>query len=109
MVDLVVAVSGRRRGRPRKRPDKLHADKAYRSRKNQALLRARTILSRIARPKIDSSKRLGRYRWVVERTIAWLHSFRRLRIRDERRADIHDGFLHLAVSLICWMFVVRFC
>jgi hypothetical protein len=108
MVDLVAAVA-RRRGRPRKRPEKLHADKAYRSRMNQALLRARHILSRIARPRVDSSARLGRYRRVVERTIAWLHTFRRLRVRDERRADIHDGFLHLAVALICWMFVLRFC
>lgn len=109
MVDLVVSVAGGRRGRPRKRPDKLHADKAYRSRKNQAILRARNILSRIARPTIESSERLGRWRWVVERTLAWLHRFRRLRVRDERRADIHEAFLHLAVALICWMFVVRFC
>ena len=109
MVDLVVAVSGRRRGRPRKRPGKLHADKAYRSRTNQALLRARHVLSRIARPTVDSSERLRRYRWVVERTLAWLHCVRRLRVRDERRADIHEGFLHLAVALICWMFVLRFC
>jgi hypothetical protein len=108
MVDLVVAVV-RRRGRPRKRPAKLHADKAYRSRVNQARLRARHILSRVARPRVDSSERLGRYRWVVERTLAWLHRFRRLRVRDERRSDIHDGFLHLAIALICWMFVQRFC
>ena len=109
MVDLVVAVSGRRRGRPRKRPDKLHADKAYRSRKNQALLRARHMQSRIARPLVDSSERLGRRRWIVERTLAWLHRFRRLRVRDDRRADIHDAFLHLAIALICWMYVLRFC
>jgi transposase len=109
MVDLVVAVSGGRRGRPRKRPGKLHADKAYRSRKNQALLRARNIKSRVARPKLDSSERLGRHRWVVERTLAWLHRFRRLRVRDERRGDIHEAFLHLAVALICWSCVVRLC
>lgn len=109
MVDLVVAVAGRRRGRPRKRPDKLHADTAYRSRKNQALLRARNILSRIARPLVESRERLGRSRWVVERTLAWLHQFRRLRIRDERRSDLHDAFLHLGVALICWRYVVRLC
>jgi transposase len=108
MIDVVVAVPGRH-GRPRKRPAKLHADKAYRSRRNQRLLRARHIQSRIARPKVESSQRLGRYRWVVERTLAWLHRFRRLRVRDEWRADIHAAFLHLAVALICWKFILRFC
>ncbi|PRH39968.1 transposase, partial [Burkholderia vietnamiensis] len=42
------------------------------------------------------------YRWVVERTHAWLHHFRRLRIRFERRADIHGAFLKLGCCLICW-------
>ncbi len=36
---------------------------------------------------------LGTFRWVVERTISWLHGFRRLRIRWERRDDIHEAFL----------------
>jgi len=45
---------------------------------------------------------LGRFRWVVERTIAWLHQFRRLLVRYERRADIHEGFLGIACCLICW-------
>jgi transposase len=43
---------------------------------------------------------LGTYRWVVERTFAWFHGFRRIRIRWERRADIHEGFLKLACCLI---------
>jgi hypothetical protein len=43
---------------------------------------------------------LGRYRWVVERAFAWLHGFRRLRIRWEPRADIHEAFLKLAYCLI---------
>ncbi len=41
-------------------------------------------------------------RWVVERTIAWLHQHRRLRVRYERRADIHEAFLYLGASLICF-------
>ena len=45
---------------------------------------------------------LGVHRWVVERTLAWLHQFRRLRIRYERRADIHEAFLSLACSIICF-------
>ena len=67
LVDAVRPVRGRagRPGRPRKRPAKLHADKAYSSRANRAALRRRHIAPRIARPKIDSGKRLGRHRWVV--------------------------------------------
>jgi IS5 family transposase len=79
-------------GRSRGRPEKLHADKAYRSRKNQRVLWARRIKSRIARPGIESSARLGRFRWVVERTIAWLDQMRRLVIRYERRDDVYDEF-----------------
>jgi hypothetical protein len=50
---------------------------------------------------------LGRWRWMVERTLAWLHQYGRLRIRWERRADIHEGFLKLAVCLICWRRLCR--
>jgi transposase len=44
---------------------------------------------------------LGRLRWVVERTFAWLHAFKRLRIRTERRPDTHQAMLSLACSVIC--------
>jgi transposase len=40
------------------------------------------------------------YRWFVERTLVWFHQMRRLRVRYERRADIHQAFLTLAVILI---------
>ena len=50
---------------------------------------------------------LGKTRWVVERSLSWLHQFRRLRIRWERRADIHEAFLSLACILICCDFAVR--
>lgn len=52
-------------------------------------------------PTTSHGSGLGKTRWVVERTIAWLHSFRRLKIRYERHA-IHEAFLSLACSLICW-------
>jgi transposase len=94
-----------RRGRPRRRPAKLHADKAYDHRRCRLACQLRSIQPRIARRGIESSTRLGRFRWVVERTIAWLHNFRRLAIRYERRADIHQGLLTLGTSLICWNFL----
>lgn len=53
-----------------------------------------------ASPWIVSDDLWGAYRWVVERTFARLHGFRRLRIRGERRADIHEAFLRLACCLI---------
>ena len=56
----------------------------------------------VARRKIPHRSGLGRQRWVVERTIAWLHQFRRLRVRYERRADVHEAFLSLACRLICF-------
>ena len=88
-------------GRPRKRPAKLHADKGYDFPRCRKALRRRGIKARISRRGVDSSERLGRHRWVVERTLAWLARYRRLSVRYERRADIHEAFLHLGCSLIC--------
>jgi transposase len=89
-------------GRRRKRPDKGHADKGYDYPRCRRALSARHIKVRIARKGVDASARLGRHRWVVERTLAWLNHFRRLRVRDERRADIHQAFLTLGCALICF-------
>jgi IS5 family transposase len=91
-----------RPGRPRRRPRKLHADKGYASRRNRQQLRRRHITPRIARKGVESSRRLGRYRWTVERSFAWLHRNRRLLTRYERDPDLHDAFLHLGCALICW-------
>lgn len=111
LLDVLDAVQPvrQRRGRPRKRPAKLHADKAYASRAARRALRQRHIQSRIARPGRERRDRLGRHRWVVERTFAWLNQFRRLRIRYERRDDIHLAFLLLGCALITWRAVNRFC
>lgn len=107
LVDAIEPIK-RPRGRPRKRPEKLHADKAYDLPRCRAALRRRGIKPRIARRGIESSERLGRHRWVVERTLAWLAKYRRLAIRYERRADIHLAFLHLGCSLVCLNFLNRF-
>ena len=100
-VDSVEPVRGQR-GRPRRRPEKLHADKAYDDRALRRGLRKRGITARIARRGVDSSARLGRYRWVVERTLSWQQGFRRLRVRDEKRDDIYEALTHLANAMICW-------
>lgn len=57
---------------------------------------------------MDGSDRLGRYRWIVERTFAWLARFRRLTVRYERRADVHLAFTTLACAIICYKQLRRF-
>jgi IS5 family transposase len=91
----------RPRGRPRKRPDKLHGDKGYDYGHCRGHLRRRGIKGRIARKGVEPTDRLGRHRWVVERLLAWLHRFRRLTIRYERREELHQAFLDLGCALIC--------
>ena len=106
MVDAVEPVKGTR-GRPRKRPEKLHADKGYDYPHCRRSLRERGVASRIARRGMAKSARLGRYRWVVERTLAWLSCYRRLCVRYERRADIHEAFLEEGCVLICFNRLLR--
>jgi transposase len=103
MVDAVPAVIGPRGrpGRPRRRPAKLHGDKGYDYPGCRQLLRRRGITPRIARRGIESNTRLGRHRWKVERSLAWLLANRRLTVRYERRADLLTAFLHLGCALIC--------
>ena len=108
-LDAVPGVRSGRRGRPRQRPAKLHVDKAYDHRRCRRECRERGIIPRIARRGVDSSKRLGRHRWVIERTLAWLARFRRLAVRYERRADIHLALTTLACAVICLRQVRRFC
>jgi hypothetical protein len=106
MVDAVPPVKGPR-GRPRKRPAKFHLDKGYDYPRCRRTLRRRGITPRIARRGIEPRDRLGRHRYVVERSLAWLVGYRRLQVRYERRADILLGFLQLACALTCLKAVRR--
>jgi IS5 family transposase len=89
-------------GRRRRRPGKVHADKAYDHRRCRRYLRRRGIRPRIARRMVDSSARLGRHRWTIERTGAWLGGFRRLRIRYERSSERFYALAMLACAVICF-------
>ncbi|GAA3087504.1 hypothetical protein GCM10017562_71430 [Streptomyces roseofulvus] len=89
-----------RRGPRRRRPAKLHADKGYDYDHLRRWLRKRGIRHRIARKGIESSQRLGRHRWVVERTVSWLAGCRRLHRRYERKAEHFLAFVGIAATLI---------
>jgi transposase len=89
-------------GRPRRRPACVTADRAYDHDKYRRQLRHRGIRPEIARRKTAHGSGLGRARWVVERTFAWLHHFKRLLVRYDRRHDIHEAFLALACCLVCY-------
>ncbi len=93
------ARSANRAGRPP--PAKLHGDKGYDYPVPPAGARRRGITPRIARRGIEFSERLGRHRWIVERTLAWVLAFRRLTVRYDRHAASVLAFLHLACTLIC--------
>jgi transposase len=91
-----------RAGRPRKRPVKLHGDKGYDYPSCRELLKRCGIIARIARRGVESSTRLGRYRYVIERTLEWTSRFRRLVRRYDRNASHFAGFLALACAVICY-------
>jgi transposase len=104
LVDTIPAVRGRR-GRPRRRPDCVQGDRGYDSAPHREGLRARGTEPVLAKRGMPHGSGLGVYRWVVERTLSWLHQFRRLRIRYERLAEIHEAFLTMGCALICWRFL----
>jgi transposase len=83
------------------RPKTLLADRAYDSRRHRRALRERGITPRIAKQNTEHGSGLGKERWVIERTISWLHQHRRLDRRYDRRADIHEAFLTIGAALIC--------
>ena len=83
-------------------PRRLYGDRAYRSAGHEAILRWMGVEPVFARPGAPHGSGLGRHRYVVERTIANVHQNRRLRVRYERRDDIHQAFLTLACVKLCW-------
>lgn len=91
-----------RRGRRRRKPAKLHGDKGYDYDHLRRWLRKRGIVHRLARKGVESSQRLGRHRWQVERTMAWLTGSRRLHRRYERKAEHFLAFVGIACTLICY-------
>jgi transposase len=92
------AGSGGRAGEP----ERVTADRGYDHDTYSRQLRQRGIRPEIARRSTEHGSGLGRFRWVVERTFAWLHHFKRLLVRYDRRAEIHRAFLALGCCLVCF-------
>ncbi|MFL9935800.1 IS5 family transposase [Paraburkholderia sp. RL18-103-BIB-C] len=103
LVEAIPSISGKR-GRPLSKPRirVVQSDRGYDYDKYRRPLHAAGIATEIARRGQPHGSGLGKTHWVVERTISWLHNFRRLRIRFERLAFIHEAFLTIACCIICW-------
>src|SRR5262245_12378338 len=100
IVDAIEPVAGKV-GRPKQRPEKLYADRAYDSEPHREELRGRSIDPQVARRRTEHGSGLGVFRWVVERFFSWLHRYRKLRLRTDWYSSNHHGLLKLACSLIC--------
>ncbi|HEY7092764.1 MAG TPA: IS5 family transposase [Ktedonobacterales bacterium] len=103
----------RPRGRPKRRPHKLVADRGYDSAAFRQALRRRGIIMCIPPKRRPSSWRAKRGRpivarkedyrlsYTVERSFAWLGTYRRLLIRWDHRSSVYQGFFTIAVLLAC--------
>ncbi len=104
LVDAIPPIAGKV-GRPRCRPDIVEGDRGYHSEPHRKQLRQRGIKPLLAERFKPHGSGLGVHRWVVERTISWLHQMRRRGIRWERLPEVHEAFLSLGCSLICLRFL----
>ena len=89
-------------GGPGKLPEQLLGDRGYDSDAHEGLLRWMGVEPVFAQRGAPHGSGLGKDRYVVERTIAAVHQNRRLKVRYERRSDIHQAFLTLACIKVCW-------
>ena len=119
VVDGICVPKSSGRGRSRKRPKELAADKGYDSRVFRKELRKRNIQPVIpSREWKGRKRRPGRQpgattkprvknRWKVERLFAWQDQYRRLAVRWERNHQVFEGFLTLCSAMICLNAILR--
>lgn len=100
-IHAVPSIRGKR-GRSHRRPDALYADRGHDHDVYRRQVRELGIRPLVARRGTEHGSGLGRNRWVVEAALAFLHRFRRLRVRWEIRADTHRALLTLRCAIICW-------
>jgi len=109
LLDDIPPIRGRR-GRPRRKPRAAYGDRAYGTPRNRQELRQRGIEDHLARPRTPHGSGLGKIRWVVERSLAWIGQPRRLKVRYDRLPSIHRAFHFLQLARICCSILQRdFC
>ena len=98
---------GGKPGRPKELPDEIYTDRGYDSDWARALLRWLGVEPKIARRRTEHGSGLGKVRWVVERTIAWIKGLRRMRVRYDRLMVVQDAWTTLAASVVCFHILTR--
>jgi hypothetical protein len=101
LVDAIPPIGGKI-GAPLKKPQLLLADRGYDSDPHRLRLLWRNIHSLIARRNTEHGSGLGVFRYVIEQTIALFHQFRHLRMRVDKRDDVHEAFMSIGCTMICW-------
>lgn len=104
LVDAVPPVAGQP-GHPRQRPESLYGDRAYDSEPKREERRQRGIEPFLPKQRAEQGSGRGVFRWVAERTLSWLHGFRKRRLRTDWQGEIHDAFLALGCCVICFRFL----
>jgi transposase len=89
-------------GAPLHKPQSVMGDRGYDSDPHRMTLSARAIATQIARRNTPHGSGLGVYRWYVEQTLALMHQFKRLRVRDDRDDAVHEAFMTIACAMMCW-------
>jgi transposase len=89
-------------GAPLTKPAEVIGDRGYDSDSHRMGLSVKGIRATLARRRTEHGSGLGIFRWVVERALSWLHQARRLRVRYERRLDLHQALVKLRCGMICW-------
>jgi transposase len=101
LVEAIPHIRGRR-GAPLRKPPAVMGDRGYDSQPHRMTLSGRGIRPVLARRNTAHGSGLGVYRWVVERTLSWMHQARRLRVRYEKRDDMHEALMSARCAIICW-------
>jgi transposase len=101
LVDAIPPVRGKA-GAPLRKPKKVQGDRGYDSDPHRLRLSARGIATELARRNTPHGSGLGVFRYVVEQALALLHQFRRLRVRYDKRDDIHEALVKVGCIVICW-------
>lgn len=101
LVEAIPPIRGKP-GAPLRKPKVVLGDRAYQSEQRRRELAARRIATQIARRNTPHGSGLGVFRWFVEQSLALMHQFKRLRVRDDRDDLVHEAFMTLACVIMCW-------